>query len=313
MKIVVISGGISHERDISLRSGRRVADALADAGHEVHVLEPDPQLLSRIESLAPAAIVPMVHGASGEDGSLLALLELAGRPYLGSSAQSARLAWSKPAARDRIAECGVAVPEGFVLTRESFRELSAQSILQLLGSTVRFPLVVKPGSGGSSQGVSIVADATGLARALVEAFTYADVALCERWIPGNEVAVSVWRDEVGLRALPPVEIAPQDGIYDFEARYNAGETTFFIPARLEPTAIAALGDAAVRVHRELGLGDFSRVDFIVDDAGTPWFLEANVIPGFTETSLFPLALGGADLTLTEAFDRAVRAVTERAH
>lgn len=311
LHVLVVSGGISHEREISIRSGRRVADALGRTGHRVDIVEPDAELFSRIIETKPDVVFPALHGASGEDGSLLDLLEQLGVATVGSSGKAARLAWSKSTAKSVALSAGVQVPAGVVLSRDAFRELSAESVIELISRSLTFPLVIKPEHGGSAQGVTIVREADGLARAFVEAFTYGEVALCEQYIDGTEVAVGVVDEGAGAIALPAIEIAPNDGPYGFEARYNAGETMFYVPARVSQAVHGELARVALQVHTELGLRDLSRIDLIVDREGTPWFLEANVMPGLTETSLFPLALEGAGQSLSAALDALVRKAAQR--
>ncbi|MFD4421976.1 D-alanine--D-alanine ligase [Agromyces sp. NPDC058484] len=310
--VVVLAGGISHERDVSLRSGRRVADALTAAGHRVVLRDPDAGLLPFLAKERPDVVFPALHGSSGEDGSLLDLLQALGVPTVGSTGASARRAWSKPVASSLIADIGLAVPESIVLSHEAFRELGAASVLQVVHSALEGDLVVKPASGGSAQGVSIVVDSNDLPRAMVEAFTYADVAVVERRVVGTEIAVAVVDTGDGPRALTPVEIEPTDGVYSFQARYNAGETTFYAPSRRGEDVIESVKDAAVLAHRTLGLRDLSRVDFIVDDDGTPWFLEANVIPGLTETSLVPLAIEASGTDAPTIYGGLVSAAAARA-
>ncbi|GAB3398157.1 D-alanine--D-alanine ligase [Humibacter soli] len=297
LNVLVLAGGISHERDVSLRSGRRVADGLSAHGHRVTVREPDASLLTAIHDLGPDVVWPALHGASGENGALRALLTAAGVPFVGADAESARLAWLKPVAKTIVARAGIDTPASVTLPTETFRELGAVSVLEALGDALTAPLVVKPAEGGSAQGVTYVDDVADLPRAMVNAYTYNDVALIERRVVGIEIAVAVLDTGAGPVALPAVEIVPRRGIYSFEARYNAGETSFFTPARLTDDAAQAAADAAVRAHQALGLRHLSRVDMIVDPQGTPWFLEANVLPGLTETSLVPLAIEAAGFDL----------------
>lgn len=310
--VIVLAGGISHERDVSLRSGRRVADALTAAGHRVVLRDPDASLLPFLSTERPDVVFPALHGSSGEDGSLLDLLHSLGVATVGSSGAAARRAWSKPVASSLIADVGLAVPESIVLSHEAFRELGAASVLSVVRSALEGDLVVKPGSGGSAQGVSIVADPNDLPRAMVEAFTYSDVAVVERHVIGTEIAVAVIDTGDGPHALTPVEIEPTSGVYSFQARYNAGETTFYAPSRLDEDVLSTVTDAAVLAHRTLGLRDLSRVDFIVDDHGTPWFLEANVVPGLTETSLVPLAIAASDTDAGSVYGALVTAAADRA-
>lgn len=297
LNVVVLAGGISHERDISLRSGRRVVDGLAGLGHSVTLREPDATLLAALTNDRPDVVWPALHGASGEDGALRALLAQAGIPFVGSEADAARLAWSKPTAKTLVSRAGIATPDSVTLPTEAFRELGASSVLDTILENMGVPVVVKPAQGGSAQGVTIVDDPADLPRAMVDAYTYCDVALIERRVTGTEIAVTVIDAGEGPAALPAVEIEPLEGVYSFEARYNAGETRFYTPARLDADVADRAAAAAVLAHRTLGLRHLSRVDLIVDAAGTPWFLEANVLPGLTETSLVPQSLEAAGLAL----------------
>lgn len=291
--VVVLAGGISHERDVSLRSGRRVADSLAQHGIAVTLRDPDATLLDFLVSTRPDVVWPALHGASGEDGALRGLLDFIGIPYVGARAEAARLAWDKPTAKSLIARAGLPTPRSIALSRDAFRELGASSVLSCVAEELPFPLVVKPARGGSAQGVTMVNDEAGLPRAMVDAYTYCDVALLEQQIAGTEIAIGIIDSGDGPVALPAVEIEPLSGVYSFEARYNAGETRFYTPARLSSENADRAASAAVAAHRALGLRHISRVDLIVDGAGTPWFLEANVLPGLTETSLLPQALEAA--------------------
>jgi D-alanine-D-alanine ligase len=290
LDVVVLAGGISHERDVSLRSGRRVADALVAAGHSVRMIDPDVSLLPTLQRDRPDVVWPVVHGSTGEDGALLSLLETTGIPFVGASGEDASIAWSKPHAKTLVRRSGLSTPESITLGRETFRDLGAAHVLRHVTSKLIGDLVVKPSSGGSAQGVSMVNEDSDLPRAMVEAYSYSDVALIERRILGTEVAVGVVDTGAGPRALPAVEVVALSGVYSFDARYNAGETTFFAPARLSSALAQAVASDAVAVHELLRLGQLSRIDFIIDGEGIPWFLEANVLPGLTETSLVPQAI-----------------------
>jgi len=291
--VVVLAGGISHERDVSLRSGRQVADSLLEHGVAVQLRDPDATLLPYLRETRPDVVWPALHGASGEDGALRGLLEFLGVPFVGSSSSAARLAWDKPTAKIVVARAGLATPRSITLGRDAFRELGADAIFAAIEDELPLPLVVKPAQGGSAQGVTIVTERAGMPRAMVEAYTYWDVALVEQQILGTEIAVGVLDTGDGPVALPAVEIEPLSGVYSFEARYNAGETRFYTPARLSQEVAARAAETALVAHRALGMRHLSRVDMIVDGAGTPWFLEANVLPGLTETSLLPQALEAA--------------------
>ena len=292
-RVLVLAGGISHERDVSLRSGRRVADSLAEHGIQVELRDPDATLLAYLRESRPDVVWPALHGASGEDGALRGLLDFVGIPYVGSRADAARLAWDKPTAKTIVSRVGVSTPTSITLPRDAFRELGAHSILEEISDEFSGPLVVKPAQGGSAQGVTMVDDRSLLPRAMVDAYTYCDVALIEQKITGTEIAVSIIDSGDGPVALPAVEIEPLSGVYSFEARYNAGETRFYVPARISDEVASRAAEAALTAHRALGMRHISRIDLIIDGAGTPWFLEANVLPGLTETSILPQALEAA--------------------
>lgn len=292
-RVAVLAGGISHERDVSLRSGRRLADSLQEQGLEVLIRDPDATLLQWLQDEQPDVVWPALHGASGEDGALLDLLTLIGIPYVGSHPHAARLAWDKPTAKAVVRRAGIATPESITLPKETFRELGTGSVLAVIKEYLGTELAIKPAQGGSAQGVSLITTADALPRAMVDAFTYWDSALVEERIRGTEISVSILDTGDGPVALPAVEIVPLSGVYGFEARYNAGRTEFFAPARIDPLVAAKAATMAVGAHVALGLGYISRVDIMIDQHGVPWFLEANVLPGLTETSMLPLALEAA--------------------
>ena len=312
-RVLVLAGGISHERDVSLRSGRRVADSLASHGITVELRDPDATLLSYLRESRPDVVWPALHGASGEDGALRGLLDFIGIPYVGSRADAARLAWDKPTAKTIVGRVGVPTPRSITLPRDAFRELGANSILEEIQDEFSGPLVVKPAQGGSAQGVTVVDDRELLPRAMVDAYTYCDSALIEQKISGTEIAIGIIDSGDGAVALPAVEIQPLSGVYSFEARYNAGETRFFVPARIEPDIAARAERAALDAHAALGLRHLSRVDLIIDGAGTPWFLEANVLPGLTETSILPQALEAAGHDLGWVYSALADAAIAEAH
>ncbi|WP_066039888.1 D-alanine--D-alanine ligase family protein [Herbiconiux solani] len=299
--VVVLAGGISHERDVSLRSGRRVADSLSERGHTVILRDPDASLLPFLDETRPDVVWPALHGASGEDGALRALLDAIGVPYVGSRSDASRLAWNKPTAKVLVERGGFATPRSITLPRDTFRELGATEVLSRVVADLGTSLVVKPAQGGSALGVGVISSADDLPRAVVDAYTYGEVALIEQRVHGVEVSVGIVDLGDGPFALPVVEIEPRSGVYSFEARYNAGETSFFVPARLDDETARVAQETALAIHTLLGLRHISRVDLIIDDAGVPWFLEANVLPGLTETSIVPQAILAAGHTLGSVY------------
>jgi D-alanine-D-alanine ligase len=308
MKALVLAGGLSHERDVSLRSGGRVADALRAAGVGVDVRDADASLLENLSTYD--AVFIALHGGAGEDGALREVLELAGVPYVGSTPDACRLAWDKPTAKALLRRAGLPTPDAVVLPHASFRELGAAAVLDRLVATLGLPLMVKPGRGGSAQGASAVQRAEDLPAAMVACFSYGEAALVEQFIGGIEVAVTVVGTGEAAVALPAVEICPLSGVYDYSARYTAGQTEFYAPARLTAEQAAEVGRVAVAAHQALGLRDLSRVDLIVAPDG-PQILEVNVSPGMTETSLLPMAVEAAGWSFGQLLSDLLELATSR--
>ena len=246
--VVVLAGGLSYEREVSLRSGRRVADALRSVDVPVELRDADATLLDALSHNPPDAVFPVLHGAAGEDGSIRDVLELMGVPYVGARPDACRVAWDKPSAKAVARRAGLGTPASVALPKEIFHDLGASSVMEHIVRRLGLPLSVKPTRGGSALGASIVQEATELPAAMVGCFSY-------------------------------------------------GDTEFVTPARLAPEATERAAQAAVTAHRALGLRDLSRTDLIVDTDGEAHFLEVNVAPGLTETSLFPLAVSAASLDL----------------
>jgi D-alanine-D-alanine ligase len=310
-RVVVLAGGLSHERDVSLRSGRRVAEALRETGTEVDVRDVDADLLRLLRDDRPDCVLPLLHGEIGEDGAVREVLELVGVPYVGSRPSACRAAFDKPVAKAAVARAGINTPAGVALPHETFRELGAAAVMEAIVASVGLPLIVKPARGGSALGCTVVRDATALAGAMVSAFSYGDTALVERFVEGAEVAVPVVDTGDGPYALPVVSIEADGGVYDYTARYTAGSTEFFVPAKLSDELAAECSRVAVAAHETLGLRDLSRSDLMIDADGTVWFLEVNVAPGLTETSTVPLAVSAAGLDLGELIAELVSTAVER--
>ena len=294
-RVLVLAGGLSPEHEVSVQSGRSVAEALRRLDVEVQVTDVDAGLLQRLSDDPPQVVFPVLHGSAGEDGALREVLELVGVPYVGARPQACRLAYAKPAAKALLAEKGVRVPRGVTLPKSAFHDLGAPALLDKLIERLGLPLFVKPDRGGSAFGATPVASVKDLSTALMACFAYSDSALVEEQIQGTELAVGVLDTGEGPVALPPVEIVPDGGVYDYAARYTAGRTEFFCPARLEESVVAAATEVALTAHRTLGLRDLSRTDLMVDSGGEVVFLETNVAPGLTETSTFPMAAGAEGL------------------
>jgi D-alanine-D-alanine ligase len=289
-RVLVLAGGLSAERDVSLRSGQRVAEALRGIGMDVQVRDVGADLIGALAAEPSTVVFPVLHGIAGEDGTLQEVLRLAGVPYVGATPEACRFAFDKPLAKALLGRAGLHTPLSVTLPRAAFHDLGASALSDLILRRLGLPLFVKPRAGGSAFGITRVADPAELSEALITCFGYHDTALIERAVTGTEIAVGVLDLADEPVALPAVEIVPDGGAYDYTARYTAGATEFFCPARLAPELAREVGATAVAAHRALGLRDLSRTDLIVDDAGLVHILETNVAPGMTSTSTWPMAL-----------------------
>jgi D-alanine-D-alanine ligase len=299
VKVAVLKGGRSLERGVSLRSGARVEDALERLGHEVLPIDVGADLVKRLISERPDVAFVAMHGVGGEDGTAQELLEILGIPFTGPGAAACARCMDKVLAKHAIDEVGLPTPPWFAFNQTAFRELGAADALGQLEQSLGFPLVVKPSRGGSSLGVKFAASAADVPAALVSAFSYDDRVLLERFVEGRELAVSILGDE----ALPVVEAILVEGdSYDFEARYEIGRTRFVCPAELSAEEERAVTDAALATYRALGCTGFARIDVILGADG-PWLLEANAIPGLTDTSLLPQAAEAAGLSFEQLVER----------
>ena len=303
LRALVLAGGLTFEREVSINSGGQVVEALTRAGVEAELHDADSGLLPGLSASPVDAVFIALHGATGEDGALRAVLDLAGVPYVGSPAAACRLAWDKPAAKSVVRSAGVSTPDWVALPHSTFRELGAGAVLDLLVARLGLPLMVKPASGGSALGVQKVSRVEDLPAAMVSCFAYGDTVMVERFVDGVELALSVIDLGEGPEALPAVEIAPESGVFDYTSRYTPGMTEYHSPARVSEDIAARAAAEALRVHEVLGLAGMSRTDAIVTPDGEVHFLEVNVSPGLTETSMFPMAVEAAGYTLGDVLGR----------
>lgn len=299
--VAVLSGGLSLEREVSLRSGRRVADALEARGYQVTRLDVDDQLVVALAEGGFDVAYLALHGMAGEDGAIQGLLELLRIPYTGPDAIASTLAWDKSVIKGLWSRAGLPTPTWVALSSTALREMGAGRALGRVIDHLGLPLVVKPAQGGAAMGVRFVGAAVKLPGALVAALSYHDVVLIERFVEGVEVAVSV----IDGRALPPVEIVPLHGRYDFSARYTHGATEFHAPARLPDITLEQCKAYAVAAYELAGCRHVARTDMIVDAEGVPWLLELDTCPGMTETSLLPMAAEAEGWAFGELCERIV--------
>jgi D-alanine-D-alanine ligase len=309
--VAVLAGGLSHEREVSLRSGKRLAGALRSVGLDVREWDVDASLVERLRTDRPSAAIVALHGGEGENGAVQAVLELLSIPYVGTNSTGCRRAWDKPTAKSELARAGLHTPDWVALPHTTFRELGAQAVLDAMVERLGLPLMLKPDQGGSALGAQVVRSAADLPAAMVSCLAYADTVLAERFVTGTEVAVSVVHDGTEPRALPPVEVEAPGGVYDYTARYTPGATSFHCPARLSVDTIALLERTALEAHALLGLRDLSRMDAVVDEDGRIQILEVNVSPGLTDTSLLPTAVSAEGSDLGAVFAALVERAVER--
>lgn len=306
MKVAVLRGGRSLEREVSMRSGARVEDALGALGHEAVPLDADADLVTRLRAESPDVVFIALHGPGGEDGTVQELLEILGLPYTGPGVAACALCMDKVAAKHEMRAAGIPTPDWVAFNATAFRGLGAADTLEEIEDRLGFPLVVKPASQGSSLGVELAQAREGVPEALVAAFSYDDRVLLERYVKGRELAVGVLGDE----PLPVVEAIPREGdFFNFEARYEIGRTDYRCPAELGADEASAVNDAALRTYQALGCSGFARVDLILGDDG-PQVLEVNAIPGLTDTSLFPMAAEAADLSFEQLVERVLALALE---
>jgi D-alanine-D-alanine ligase len=308
-RVAVLKGGRSLERQVSLRSGARVEDALKRLDHEVVAIDVALDLIRRLREAEPDVAFIAMHGRDGEDGTVQELLEILGIPYTGSGVLACVRAMDKVLAKHLMVEEGIPTPEFFAFNETAFRELGAAEALPAIEERLEFPIVVKPSSQGSALGIKFARCAADVPAALVSAFSYDSRVLLERHVDGRDLAVSILDGE----ALPVVEAVPRDEeFYDFEARYEIGRTDFVCPAELPTGATEQAQELALRTYRLLGCSAFARVDLMLDAGGELTVLEANPIPGLTETSLLPQAAEAAGISFDELVGRILELALTRA-
>ncbi len=332
MRVAVLMGGTSDEREVSLSSGAQVARALREAGHEVvavdtvrGVLAPDEErrLLTEGVRAAPPAYADLdlldeghtvaltrdpaveeadvfflaLHGGSGEDGTIQALLDVAGVAYTGSDRLGCSLAMDKEVTKRLLRDAGVRTPDWLTGTPDA----------DVVEAALGLPVIVKASAGGSSLRLTLAHDRAELEAAIEESRHWDDVVLFERYIRGRELTVGI----LGKEALPVGEIVPEHEIFDYACKYQPGLAREIFPADVPADLAKALQELALRAHGALRMRDFSRIDFMVDEQGTAWCLEANALPGMTSNSLLPKAARAAGIAFPELCDRIARLAAAR--
>jgi D-alanine-D-alanine ligase len=307
MRVAVLKGGRSLERNVSLRSGARVEDALHRLGHEVVPIDVEADLVDRLQVLKPDVAFVALHGRGGEDGTVQELLELVGVPYTASGPSACSRCMDKVVAKHELRSAGLPTPDFYAFSQAAFEELGAGRALPALEERLDFPIVVKPAAQGSALGIKFARTAADVPGAIVAAFSYDTKVLLERYVEGRDLAVSVIDGPDGPEALPVVEAIPnEEDFYDFEARYEIGRTTFVCPAAIGADATARAQELALAAYATLGCSGFARIDLMLEEAtGELTLLEANAIPGLTDTSLLPLAAEAAGISFEDLIARIV--------
>lgn len=288
-KVGVLLGGLSSEREVSLRTGEAVLAALRERGHDAIPIyvDDDVDVALRQEPIDVAFIA--LHGRLGEDGCVQGLLELLGIPYTGSGVMASALAMHKNKAKELFRLHNLPTPAYYTLSADDVADLADAH------GDFGFPCVVKPNCEGSSVGVAICSSLAELAAAVDKALCFDDEVLVERFITGKEISVAI----LGDRALGAVEIAPREGFYDYQNKYTKGATDYFVPPRLSPERYRGVLAQALRAHLALGCAGVTRVDMMVSDSGNEFILEVNTVPGMTPTSLVPKIADAAGISFGE--------------
>lgn len=306
-KVLVLMGGTSEEREVSLRSGQAVSQALQEKGYEVESLDFNPRVLGDIEKIKPDVVFIALHGKNGEDGTVQGYLELLGIPYTGSGVAASAIGMDKVLTKKILCYEGLPTAEFEVILKSGFtpETFTADSLIERFG----LPVVVKPPTQGSSVGTTIVRNKEDLMPAVEKALAFGEEVLIERFIAGTELTVAIIGNDEPL-VLPVIEITAQNEYYDYESKYTPGMSAHIIPARIPAEAGKMIEGIARKAYRALKCRGFSRIDFIIDQNGNPYILENNTIPGMTATSLIPDAARAAGISFPELVDKIVKMAGE---
>jgi D-alanine-D-alanine ligase len=312
MNVLVLMGGMSSEREVSLNTGKAVSEALAEAGYEVTSYDLYPEAgrdildLVTSSSLKEAQVVFIaLHGGEGEDGRIQALLELLGKPYTGSGVRSSAICMDKSISKTVFEKHGITTPAWAHLHGEAADVVHAEEAIAGIGG---LPVVVKPIDQGSTIGISIVHKPRALEAAINLARRYSPGLILEKYVEGRELSVPIIEDEV----YPMIEIKPKEGFYDYERKYTKGMTIYDCPADIDDGTGRMIEEGALKAYRVLGCENFARVDLRLGSDGVARFLEVNTVPGMTETSLVPMGAQARGISFPQLVDRITRYALKRA-
>jgi D-alanine-D-alanine ligase len=301
MKIAVLYGGTSGEREVSLSSGKGVLEALKKNGHECIGIDFHPNKLDEILKLNVDIVFIALHGKFGEDGKIQGLLDMLNIPYVGSGVLASALAMDKTKAKQIFHQHDIPVANGKTYHIRSVKDESM--LAEELKQSFSMPFVVKPNQEGSTLGLTIVKNEEQIQDAIKNAFTHDTEIIVEEYIKGREMTVAVWGENGQETAFPVIEIIPKNEYYDYESKYAVGGSEHIVPASISEELSNKLMDLSVRAHQILGCKTYSRVDFIVNDQNEPIILEVNTLPGMTPTSLFPDAAKAVGISYEEMIEK----------
>lgn len=308
MKVGVVLGGPSAEREVSLNTGQAILEALTGLGYDAVGIDLDPaHFVEQLRESNVDVVFNAIHGLYGEDGKMQGLLDLLGIPYTGSGVLASAMGMDKCISKKLFESDEIPTPRYMHVRCADVDEERKSLILE----SFQVPFVVKPSTQGSTIGLSIVQDPNELEEALEKAFRYDTEVLVEEFIDGTELTVAILGEKGEITALPVIEIVPNSGVYDYHAKYTKGATEYFVPARISEEAAMACKKAAVAAFRVLGCSGVARVDIRLDPAENPYVLEVNTVPGMTATSLVPKAAAAAGISFPELCRRILLTVVEQ--
>lgn len=307
-KVLVLMGGTSEEREVSLKSGQAVVKALQEKGYQVESLDLNPGVLGDIEKIKPDVVFIALHGKNGEDGTVQGYLDLLGIPYTGSGVAASAIGMDKILTKKILCYEGLPTAEFEVIRKRDFNRdsFSENSLIARFG----LPIVVKPPTQGSSVGTTIVRDKNDLIAAIEKALVFGDEVLLERFIAGTELTVAIIGNDEPV-VLPVIEITAENEYYDYESKYTPGMSSHIIPARIADDSRELIEGLAKKAYQALKCRGFSRIDFILDQNGKPYILENNTIPGMTATSLIPDAARAAGINFPELLEKIIEMAEEK--
>lgn len=307
-RVLVLMGGTSEEREVSLRSGKAVAEALVEAGYIVDTLDFNKDSMERIKVINPDVVFITLHGKNGEDGSIQGYLDIQGIPYTGSGLTASAIGMNKILTKKMLNFDHIPTSDFIIIDKKDFIS-NTDNVVANIVERLGLPVVIKAPTQGSSIGTYIIKNRNEIAKAINEAFVYDNEVLAERYIDGIEVTASLIGNE-NPQVLPLIEITSENEFYDYESKYTPGMCHHIIPARIDDMVERQINYLSTKVYKLLGCRGFARVDFMIDKDNNPYVLEINTIPGMTDMSLVPDAARAVGISYVELCDKIVKLALE---